>query len=167
MFNKYTVTIIKTERGTVNVVAETEDEAQVKATYLYKYCPSEIHWVEERVENDKVRAFRCGDNCSNDITKQPKSYLGKGTIVNDTKKTPVETPESSTQKNDAVNHPSHYQGGIECIEAMRIQFGDEAVYHFCQLNAFKYLWRTGKKGDAEEDIEKAKWYTDYSKKLKF
>lgn len=63
---------------------------------------------------------------------------------------------------NAVNHPAHYNdGAIECIEAMRIMFGDEKVKAFCELNAYKYLWRAGKKGDAKEDIEKAKWYSEY------
>lgn len=60
----------------------------------------------------------------------------------------------------AVDHPSHYAGEkYECIEVMREVFGDEAVKHFCLLNAFKYLWRCGKKHKSPyEDIAKAIWY---------
>lgn len=59
---------------------------------------------------------------------------------------------------DNVNHPDHYKGQkYECIEVMREVFGEEAVKHFCRLNAFKYLWRADKK-NGEEDIQKAKWY---------
>ena len=47
---------------------------------------------------------------------------------------------------DQVNHPSHYQSynkelNIECIDAMRAAFGNEAVTNFCICNAFKYVWR--------------------------
>ena len=63
--------------------------------------------------------------------------------------------------NDKVNHPSHYQGKHECIEVMRALFGDEAVKDFCKCNAYKYRFRAGKKGSAEEDIKKAEWYEDY------
>jgi hypothetical protein len=63
--------------------------------------------------------------------------------------------------NDKVNHPSHYQGKHECIEVMRALFGDEAVKSFCKCNAYKYRFRAGKKGSAEEDIKKAEWYEDY------
>ena len=63
--------------------------------------------------------------------------------------------------NDKVNHPSHYQGKHEGIEVMRVMFGDEAVKGFCKCNAYKYRFRAGKKGSAEEDIKKAEWYEDY------
>lgn len=56
-------------------------------------------------------------------------------------------------------HPAHYnQGNIECIDAMQSAFGDEAVFDFCLLNAFKYLWRCREKGTMKQDLEKARWY---------
>ena len=42
---------------------------------------------------------------------------------------------------------------MECIEVVE-HFG------FCIGNAIKYLWRAGLKGDAIEDLEKARWYVD-------
>jgi hypothetical protein len=57
---------------------------------------------------------------------------------------------------DAVDHPRHYNAspsGIECIdviEHMTLNVG----------NAVKYLWRVGLKGDAIEDLRKARWYVD-------
>ena len=37
---------------------------------------------------------------------------------------------------DNVNHPKHYEGAtsIECIEAMIVAFGKQAVYDFCKCN---------------------------------
>ena len=32
--------------------------------------------------------------------------------------------------------------------------------NFCLGNALKYLWRAGLKGDAVEDLKKARWYID-------
>lgn len=59
---------------------------------------------------------------------------------------------------DNVNHPEHYNSGkYECIEVMRDVFGKEAVDNFCLLNAFKYIWRAGRK-NGKEDIKKAIWY---------
>ena len=59
---------------------------------------------------------------------------------------------------DMVNSPAHYnQGKYECIDVMVETFGIEAAKHFCLLNAFKYIWRTGEK-NGREDIEKAVWY---------
>lgn len=56
---------------------------------------------------------------------------------------------------DPVNHPPHYQhpSGIECIEVARHMT-------FNLGNALKYIWRAGRKGDAVQDLEKARWYLD-------
>ena len=63
---------------------------------------------------------------------------------------------------DNVNKPKHYSGStsLDCIECMIVAFGEEAVYHFCLCNAFKYLWRYKNKNGAE-DIDKARWYLNY------
>lgn len=65
-------------------------------------------------------------------------------------------------ENDEVNHPGHYQSyspelQIECIDAMRAAFGDDAVALWCKLNAFKYIWRESSKGQST-DVKKAIWY---------
>ena len=64
---------------------------------------------------------------------------------------------------DNIN-PDHYksQTSLECIDAMEIMFGSEAVYHFCLCNAFKYIWRWKNK-NGDEDLGKAKWYTNRAK----
>lgn len=57
--------------------------------------------------------------------------------------------------NDMVNHPPHYQhpSGIECIEII------EQIDCPLIANAFKYVFRAGKKeGKFDEDLEKALWY---------
>ena len=61
---------------------------------------------------------------------------------------------------DSVNHPPHYGGKIECIEAIEAAVADlsgpEAV---STGNAIKYLWRWKTKNGIE-DLRKAKWYID-------
>lgn len=59
---------------------------------------------------------------------------------------------------DNVNHPKHYTGNIECIDAMTQCFGADNVKNFCKLNAFKYLWRCQNKNNEIEDVKKAIWY---------
>ncbi len=59
---------------------------------------------------------------------------------------------------DNVNHPKHYAGNIECIDAMTQCFGTDNVKNFCKLNAFKYLWRCQNKNNEIEDVKKAIWY---------
>lgn len=61
---------------------------------------------------------------------------------------------------DNINHPSHYEiEGYECIDAMEITQGREAVKSFCLCNTFKYLWRSQRKNGLE-DLKKARWYLD-------
>ena len=57
---------------------------------------------------------------------------------------------------DPVNSPRHYNAhpsGVECIVVTEHM-------NFCIGNAMKYLWRAGLKGDALEDLKKARWYID-------
>lgn len=61
-------------------------------------------------------------------------------------------------KKDNIN-PDHYksQTSLECIEAMILMFGEEAVLKFCMCNAYKYIWRHVNK-NGQEDLKKASWY---------
>ena len=61
---------------------------------------------------------------------------------------------------DSVNHPEHYAGTVECIDAMEACATPEQFIGYCRLCAFKYLWRAGKKGDALTDYKKAIWYLE-------
>ena len=67
---------------------------------------------------------------------------------------------------DNIN-PDHYKSStsLECIEAMEMIFGNEAVRDFCILNAFKYIWRWKNKNGAE-DLNKASWYINQVDKVR-
>ena len=55
-----------------------------------------------------------------------------------------------------VSKPKHYNihpSGVECIEIT-------ANMSFCIGNAFKYIWRADIKGNATEDLRKARWYLE-------
>lgn len=67
---------------------------------------------------------------------------------------------------DNVNHPAHYEAStsIECIEAMELMFGEQAVYDFCLCNAYKYIWRHKNKNGLE-DLNKAEWYLNKASEL--
>ena len=67
---------------------------------------------------------------------------------------------------DNINHPEHYAGPIECIDAMIAAYGKDQVAIFCKICAFKYLWRLEKKGDSSVDAGKAQWYLDKYKEMK-
>ena len=73
-------------------------------------------------------------------------------------------------KEDVVNHPSHYADtcSLECIQVMKLFFGEKAVIQFCLCNCFKYMWRYKHK-NGQEDLKKARWYlnTAYDMKVYF
>ncbi|MGW3232451.1 DUF3310 domain-containing protein [Kitasatospora sp. NPDC001095] len=53
---------------------------------------------------------------------------------------------------DPVNHPDHYTWlPVEVIEITR-------HFSFVRGNALKYLLRAGRKGEALQDLRKARWY---------
>lgn len=58
---------------------------------------------------------------------------------------------------DMVNHPSHYEHGIECIDEMILLYGVVETMCFCKLNAHKYRKRAFEKG-GKEDMDKSDWY---------
>lgn len=84
-----------------------------------------------------------------------KRYVSVDNIKQDESADDIEQDDETV---DMVNHPAHYTGNIECIDAMTEAFGQEAVDTFCLLNTFKYIWRCKKKGKELEDLRKAQWY---------
>ena len=70
-------------------------------------------------------------------------------------------------KNEMVNHPQHYKNNtFECIDIMLDIFGKDKTAAFCELNAFKYLWRANNKGTDIQDKKKAIWYLNKYIELK-
>ena len=71
---------------------------------------------------------------------------------------------------EKVNSPEHYktETGKEVWELMIERYGLTAFLSFCELNAFKYRMRAGKKpgNSAETDLQKAQWYEQKIKSLK-
>lgn len=69
-------------------------------------------------------------------------------------------------KVDNVNHPKHYEGKIECINAMQEVLGKDGTISFCIGNAFKYIWRCRKKHETPiEDLKKCRWYINKALEL--
>jgi len=56
--------------------------------------------------------------------------------------------------------PAHYAGGREVIDIIRDRLGDAGFIAFCEGNEIKYRMRAGLKGDAFEDLRKARWYRE-------
>jgi hypothetical protein len=58
---------------------------------------------------------------------------------------------------DKVNKPAHYEGSIECIEAIKASMSAEQFKGYLKGNIQKYIWRFDRKGGVE-DLLKAEWY---------
>lgn len=64
---------------------------------------------------------------------------------------------------DETKTPDHYMAGeYHCLDIMRARFGESAYKAFCTMNAFKYLFRAGRKAgvDGGEDAAKARHYLE-------
>ena len=61
---------------------------------------------------------------------------------------------------DAVNKPSHYQGEIECIDAIKSSMTKEQYTGYLKGNIMKYLWRFERKNGIE-DLKKANVYLNW------
>lgn len=68
--------------------------------------------------------------------------------------------------NDDPINPDHYKSySVETIDMMIAIYGKEKVATHCELTAFKYRQRLGKKDSIEQDMKKEKWYLDKAKEL--
>jgi hypothetical protein len=59
---------------------------------------------------------------------------------------------------DVVDHPEHYGGADNPYEAIKVVEAWQLGFHLG--NVVKYIARAGRKGDALEDLKKARWYLD-------
>ena len=57
--------------------------------------------------------------------------------------------------NNNVDHPGHYNKGIEAIDVI-----ESWDLNFNVGNVIKYMLRAPFKGEQIQDLEKAKWYLD-------
>lgn len=75
--------------------------------------------------------------------------------------------EKEVKEYDYIN-PNHYKdGSMEVIDMMVKIWGIEKVIAHCEMTAFKYRMRAGKKPDQpiQRDLEKANWYINKAKEL--
>ena len=85
--------------------------------------------------------------CAEELRAKLMEYIGK--LEEEAKQ-----PDAG---NNTVDHPNHYNRGMECIEEMISVFGIGMVRNFCLLNVWKYRYRAAEK-NGEEDIKKSDWY---------
>ena len=89
---------------------------------------------------------------------------------------PLDQWQDDKPEGDAVNHPPHYQGKVECIDAIEAALGIDGFIDHCRGTAMKYIYRAGRKNSSKrskkkylkgkdttvQDLEKAVWYLQRS-----
>ncbi len=83
--------------------------------------------------------------CERHTKKYNKSY---GSVA-------IETCEECVKEKEFVDHPDHYNKGIEVID-----FIESWDMDFNTGNVVKYVSRHKLKGKPLEDLQKARWYVD-------
>lgn len=69
----------------------------------------------------------------------------------------VAVTKEKTMEEKNLASQTHYNG-TECLDAMKLSMSAAEYRGFLRGNAFKYLWRLGKKGAAADDAKKAETY---------
>jgi hypothetical protein len=115
-------------------------------------------------ERYQVRGRRIWDS-SNDSYSQlfPSVDMAEWALKNNGKSIvfqPLDQWKDDKPEGDPVEHPPHYQGKVECIDAIEAALGDDGFVACCRGNAMKYIYRAGRKGESVEDLRKAAWYLD-------
>ena len=133
----------------------TEIEARLRKGTRYITCyPSLDLWWDHSNSPYDIVAYRVVPQ--NPVPEDTEAKTG---VWISTKTTVI----SEEPKPDMVNHPSHYtDGGIETIDFIRAKLGPDGFRSYCLGNVMKYISRAGKKGDAGEDLKKAKVYLEWA-----
>ena len=85
---------------------------------------------------------------------------------------PLDQWQDDEPEGDPVNHPDHYQGKVECIDAIEGALGIDGFIDHCRGTAMKYIYRAGRKNNSKrskkkslkgkdttvQDLEKGVWY---------
>lgn len=120
-------------------------------------CEHRWRAVHRESPGDTVVSWQACDACGE--RRRVTSYMGREGWAQEERPWPEHLPEAVGRAlgGEAVDHPSHYRKdtGYEAIDVI-----EAWGLGFCLGNAVKYIARTGHKGDAVEDLEKAKWYIE-------
>lgn len=100
----------------------------------------------------------CG-NCNQQRINELEEKLKKQKLKKEERV--VQAMATESQKQDHVNHPSHYTfGEIEVIDYIRDKLTPEQFQGYCEGNVLKYVSRWEHKGGLE-DLQKARVYLDW------
>lgn len=117
-------------------------------------------YLKEDMDNGTALVTFDGDVKDIKKLRSYAKHMGDKPIIDEDKK------NDKKENGDMVNHPDHYNnGGMECINEIRLVFGDEFAACFCLGNVWKYRYRAPYKENAEQDLKKANWYMNKYKEI--
>ncbi len=132
--------------GSYAMHCDTNEKAEVFLEYLSKVekmYDSKTFMVNCGLSNEKLVHF-----VNNPLSGDEKHYSMAKILEFD------DFDWSKKDKGSMVDHPDHYQGNkfevIDIIEDFNLNFN--------LGSAIKYILRAGKKGDRNQDFEKAIWF---------
>lgn len=103
---------------------------------------------------------------NDNMCEKCKYSFVRGTSQFDNSASFFEPANAEDAERGEIDHPAHYAGEIEFIDAMLETMGWADVRTFCLCSAFQYLWPCKKKhAIPTEDVEKALWYLEKYIKL--
>lgn len=180
---RYIVAITTEEKGTLYLTSWGEDESFLTKdkTRAFRYCNTDLAKSscmtgKKFTERQGLTVVSTGvlEDYENwtigDLPKaKPQKIESSGDfyVTPSRNKKPGAEDEINPQptefnlrvEDNPVNSPAHYQlGGIEAIDVIDEAVNDPASFY--RGNSIKYLLRAGRKGDAHEDLRKARYYID-------
>lgn len=166
------------ESHIVDKVVEIKDKVKgiyikLDFTWVYmssdmfnEYCKKKV--TTEKVSIPEVKLDKELAEAENEITNAFYKELDKEVKKYNNFCEKVKESVNLKTEYDYIN-PNHYKtGGKEVIDMMVDVWGKELVIAHCEMNAFKYRMRVGKKPNQpiEQDIKKAEWYENKAKELR-
>ena len=124
----------------IYIIAENIKKHRKLKGYTQKQLGEKIGKSDMTVRKYESAYIMPSDSCLDDICKALE--ISRGDILLNEK-----------DKKEMVNHPSHYNQGIETIEYI-----ESWSMNFNTGNVIKYVTRAGYKDNQLEDLKKAMWY---------
>ena len=124
----------------IYIIAENIKKHRKLKGYTQKQLGEKIGKSDMTVRKYESAYIMPSDSCLDDICKALE--ISRGDILLNEK-----------DKKEMVNHPSHYNQGIETIEYI-----ESWSMNFNTGNVIKYVTRAGYKNNQLEDLKKAMWY---------
>jgi hypothetical protein len=135
----------------LKTIAEVEDSFAPSDAYLEDMAACEDMTADMREEEDQRESYPPSEEYLKAIAEEEEDnpHMLNGHL------------EASEE--DVVLHPNHYAeadipSGIECWDWYELAMTEAEVTGHFKGNALKYIFRAGKKGNAIEDLEKARNY---------